>query len=332
MKNGGSRRIQLVFSMVAMSICIVVAACILSGDGASKLLNYQASVSIRNSLADYSSNITKREKASILDKTRNFSAVAVLSQKSSVVIHSGTSPLYQLTDNDPPGNSHESVYPNRGDIARLLSEESPTWPLKNYYEFNATTTRISFAAAIVSFLFFYWGGIGLLSWILIAESFPMRFRAKGTITVAIISDFIGAMVLTVIKPPTFVPVQARIKVVPNMVAGTGYKGSSYSPTAAVCIDEWVRNVGHLSPSTLLFIAALFLILMTIYFFLSLPETGGKYAESIFLKGCSNVVVETSSSGVLLTEMNDLFDVNDFDVCFGCCPHGRVSGFLGALLC
>lgn len=31
---------------------------------------------------------------------------------------------------------------------------------------------------------------------------------------------------------------------------------------------------------------------------------------------------------MLTEMDDLFDVNDFDLCVGCCPHGQASGFLG----
>lgn len=35
-------------------------------------------------------------------------------------------------------------------------------------------------------------------------------------------------------------------------------------------------------------------------------------------------------GKILTEMDELFDVNDFDLCMGCYPHGQASGFLGKL--
>jgi hypothetical protein len=77
----------------------------------------------------------------------------------------------------------------------------------------------------------------------------------------------------------------------------------------ICFDEWVENSDlSVTPSLaeLLVMSALITLLVGAFLFLALPET----------------------HHVALTDVEDVYDVSEYDLYFGCCPHGKGAGYLG----
>lgn len=80
----------------------------------------------------------------------------------------------------------------------------------------------------------------------------------------------------------------------------------------VCFDEWIDDSDlSIMPSLaeLLVISAILSIAAGAFLFLALPET----------------------HHVSLTDVEDLYDVSEYDLYFGCCPHGKGAGYLGTAL-
>ncbi len=79
-----------------------------------------------------------------------------------------------------------------------------------------------------------------------------------------------------------------------------------------CFDEWVdmTNTSYVpSLSEILVLSAIATIALGIFLFVALPET----------------------QHVSLDDMEDLYDVSEYDLSFGCCPHGKGAGYLGMLI-
>jgi hypothetical protein len=91
--------------------------------------------------------------------------------------------------------------------------------------------------------------------------------------------------------------------------GTDAANSDSSHHKLVCFDEWI-DTSDLSviPSLaeLMVMCALVSLIVGAFLFLALPET----------------------HHVSLADVEDVYDVSEYDLYFGCCPHGKGAGYLG----
>ena len=186
MYHRGSRRVQLIVNMVAMFICLLGLSYVLSGDQALKQLNFDTSVAVRHLADQYAARAHRQsESVAISPRSHNFTgnfSEAFMSAHSTEKTYPTESP---------------SIEPSRAPTA--YSSEAPTAtpstgaPIFMDYQYSDSvqTSRVIILVCMFSFLFFFWAGVGVLSWLLTVESFPMRIRAKGTAVVFGILVFLG---------------------------------------------------------------------------------------------------------------------------------------------
>lgn len=164
---------QLIANMVAISVCLLVLSYVLSGDGGTKLLNFNASVGLQKYLNGSSGVHSSNLHGDQTNSSDVFYAQPVerSNHKHEVEMPQTDSPTLMPTlKHDTPVNAQNS------NILPAL----PSIYFDYQFDDSVKTARVVVCLCVVGILFFFWASVGVLSWLQVAESFPMRVRAKGT--------------------------------------------------------------------------------------------------------------------------------------------------------
>lgn len=181
-----------------MAMCLLALTYVLSGDGALRLLNYQTSAELNAYLRSSSnhstviiSNMTNLGTRSLHTKyvnsaTEDSEYIYHSKSPSSVPTHRTHKPTAVPSAKPslaptPSPTAVPSVTPTSAPTHKL--PPLPNFILASHHQDSVTTSRGVVLLSMLSFMFFFWASVGILSWLLAAESFPIRIRAKGMVAV-----------------------------------------------------------------------------------------------------------------------------------------------------
>eukprot|EP00602_Paraphysomonas_sp_CaronLab_P013438 CAMPEP_0185040418 /NCGR_PEP_ID=MMETSP1103-20130426/38441_1 /TAXON_ID=36769 /ORGANISM="Paraphysomonas bandaiensis, Strain Caron Lab Isolate" /LENGTH=432 /DNA_ID=CAMNT_0027579713 /DNA_START=709 /DNA_END=2007 /DNA_ORIENTATION=+ len=134
------------------------------------------------------------------------------------------------------------------------------------------------------------------------KSYLMRFFYSGFVMFYSFAFYVSIGVAAVVLPTEVFPLRARAKAV-SLVYACNFAGVTVYKYASelLLVSDWSHFAADLWT-----VNALLCVLCGVYIFLSLPET----------------------TGIVFEDSDALFDMEDYDMCMGCCPRGSGSGFLG----
>lgn len=182
----GSRRVQLIVNMVAMCLCLLGLSYTLAGDQALKQLNFDTSVAVRHLAEKYTRRVNSKTSEPVPSVLHNRSFTQNYRKNFTSVHFTETVYPTEFPTIEPSNVPTKHIFDAPTVAPTISATISPLEPAVSMdYEHSGSvkTSRVVILVCIFFFLFFFWAGVGLLSWLLTVESFPMRIRAKGTAVV-----------------------------------------------------------------------------------------------------------------------------------------------------